>query len=259
MNNNCPNSLINSNCNCRSCCNNRVNYSNNNFVPIPGPRGPAGESATVNVGTTTTSAPGTNASVTNSGTSNNAVLNFVIPRGEAGTSATVNIGTTTTLPAGSNATVTNVGTATNAILNFGIPAGGSSTNEITSGSFISRNTQTFSSPNSIIELPITLNNNGIVKNTNSIISVPRSGRYMINYGIKSTTIGNIIGIYINGVNNTNTNLETLISDLNPSSSIILELNSNDTITLGAVNASIGIPLTLQTNTINSYITVMSLD
>jgi len=82
---------------------------------------------------------------------------------------------------------------------------------------------------------------------------------MINYGIKSTTIGNIIGIYINGVNNTNTNLETLISDLNPSSSIILELNSNDTITLGAVNASIGIPLTLQTNTINSYITVMSLD
>ncbi len=44
-------------------------------------------SATVTVGTTTTTAPGTNASVTNSGTKTNAILNFSIPRGEPGTPA----------------------------------------------------------------------------------------------------------------------------------------------------------------------------
>lgn len=40
--------------------------------------------ATVTVGSTTTGEPGTNASVTNSGTSSDAVLNFVIPRGAKG-------------------------------------------------------------------------------------------------------------------------------------------------------------------------------
>ena len=40
--------------------------------------------ATVTVGSTTTGEPGTNASVTNSGTSSAAVLDFVIPRGNAG-------------------------------------------------------------------------------------------------------------------------------------------------------------------------------
>ena len=40
--------------------------------------------ATVSVGTVTTGKPGTNASVTNSGTENDAVLNFTIPRGDPG-------------------------------------------------------------------------------------------------------------------------------------------------------------------------------
>jgi len=51
-----------------------------------GPTGPAGadgEAATVTVGTTTTGAPGTEASVTNVGTATDAILNFVIPAGEA--------------------------------------------------------------------------------------------------------------------------------------------------------------------------------
>lgn len=256
MNNNCTNPFIN--CCSNNCCRPR-NCCCNNITPIPGPPGRPGTNATVAVGTTTTGAPGTNASVTNSGTTNNAVLNFVIPRGEAGSAATINIGTTTTLPAGSDATVTNVGTPTNAILNFGIPGSNGAASIIDSGNFISRTSQTLTSNNSIIELPITLNSQNININNNNVISLSKQGRYLINYGIKSTTIGNTIGIYINGVNNPNTNIETQTSDLTPSSSIILDLNVNDTITLGAINASTSAPLTLQNNTINAYITIISLD
>jgi len=51
-----------------------------------GPTGPAGTSgsATVSIGTTTTGAPGSAASVTNTGTSTAAKLNFVIPQGPTG-------------------------------------------------------------------------------------------------------------------------------------------------------------------------------
>jgi hypothetical protein len=50
----------------------------------PGPQGPPGEAATVAVGTTSTGQPGSNASVTNSGTSSAAVLNFTVPAGATG-------------------------------------------------------------------------------------------------------------------------------------------------------------------------------
>ena len=49
-----------------------------------GETGPAGAAATINVGTTTTGEPGTQASVTNSGNTTNAVFNFTIPKGEKG-------------------------------------------------------------------------------------------------------------------------------------------------------------------------------
>jgi hypothetical protein len=49
-----------------------------------GPQGPTGEAATVTVGSTTTLNPGQSATVTNSGTSGAAVLNFGIPKGEKG-------------------------------------------------------------------------------------------------------------------------------------------------------------------------------
>lgn len=49
-----------------------------------GATGAAGAAATVSIGTVTTGAPDTAASVTNSGTSTNAVLNFTIPKGETG-------------------------------------------------------------------------------------------------------------------------------------------------------------------------------
>lgn len=103
-----------------------------------------GSAATIQVGTTTTGEPGTDAQVTNSGTSSAAVFNFVIPRGPQGeqgpqgiqgekgdTGATgqdgitpnIQVGTTTTLAAGSEATVTQRGTTANPIFDFGIPKG----------------------------------------------------------------------------------------------------------------------------------------
>ena len=58
-----------------------------NCTPIivgpTGPTGPAG-AATITVGTTTTTDPGTDATITNSGTNENVILNFTIPRGEDG-------------------------------------------------------------------------------------------------------------------------------------------------------------------------------
>lgn len=49
-----------------------------------GPTGPTGPGATIEVNSTTTGAPGTNASVTNVGSLQAALFNFVIPRGDVG-------------------------------------------------------------------------------------------------------------------------------------------------------------------------------
>jgi hypothetical protein len=118
-----------------------------------GATGPTGSAATVAVGTTTTATYGSNASVTNSGTSAAATLNFVIPQGPTGltgatgatgpqgpigvtgntgatgatgatgTAATIAVGTVTTGIAGSSATITNAGTSGAAVFNFAIPRG----------------------------------------------------------------------------------------------------------------------------------------
>ena len=48
------------------------------------PQGPQGVAATISVGTVTTGAAGSSASVTNSGTSGAAVFDFTIPRGDTG-------------------------------------------------------------------------------------------------------------------------------------------------------------------------------
>lgn len=54
-----------------------------------GTQGPPGQSATVSVGTTSTGAPGTPASVSNVGSSSVAILDFVIPQGIPGPPVTV--------------------------------------------------------------------------------------------------------------------------------------------------------------------------
>jgi hypothetical protein len=108
------------------------------MVATLGAPGPAGQAATVTVGSTATGDPGSDAIVVNSGTSSAAVLDFTIPRGDAGdqgpqgipgtpgtpgAAATVAAGTTTTGAPGSDAAVVNVGTSSAAVFNFTIPRG----------------------------------------------------------------------------------------------------------------------------------------
>ena len=115
-----------------------------------GATGAAGTAATIKVGTVSTGNAGSAVSVTNSGTSSEVILNFVIPKGDkgdqgqqgdiglqgppgpqgmkgatgaAGTAATIKIGTVTTGAAGTEAQVTNSGTTSAAVLNFTIPQG----------------------------------------------------------------------------------------------------------------------------------------
>jgi hypothetical protein len=87
-----------------------------------GPTGPAGAkgdaAATINVGTTATGNPGTNASVTNSGTSSAAVLNFVIPKGADGAAGATGP-TGPQGPAGSDASLSSITTT----VSLAIPAG----------------------------------------------------------------------------------------------------------------------------------------
>ena len=78
MNNNCHDNKIKKILDCGKQC---------NCTPIiVGPTGPTGPQgpASIAVGVTTTTDPGTNASVTNVGTNDNVILNFNIPRGETG-------------------------------------------------------------------------------------------------------------------------------------------------------------------------------
>jgi len=106
-----------------------------------GPAGATGSAGTVTIGTTVTGSAGGNASVSNSGTSSDAVLSFTLPKGASGTAgiqgsigltgatgaagdnATIAMGTITTLPENSSATVVNAGSDTAAVLNFGLPMG----------------------------------------------------------------------------------------------------------------------------------------
>lgn len=78
MNNNCFDNKIKKILDCGKQC---------NCTPvIVGPTGPTGPQGPVSiaVGVTTTTDPGTNASVTNVGTDDNVILNFNIPKGETG-------------------------------------------------------------------------------------------------------------------------------------------------------------------------------
>lgn len=65
---------------------------------VAGPSGPAGAAATVSIGTVTTGAAGTQATVTNSGTGNAAVLDFTIPQGAPGANGTGGGGGTSGIP-----------------------------------------------------------------------------------------------------------------------------------------------------------------
>ena len=188
---------------------------------IQGETGPAGadgrdgtdgEAATITVGSTTTGVAGTNASVTNSGTSSAAVFNFTIPRGDTGATgpagsdgqaATVSIGSTTTLPAGSSATVTNSGTSSAAVFNFAIPKGDTGskgpagdTNVIKSGT----TTIPALSAGEYIDVPIVISAQTST-NYSAVVTLSGSTSYWtwLRFTIANkTTTGFDIGVYNDG-------------------------------------------------------------
>ena len=107
-------------------------WSGSEWLSLEGPQGQAGQSATVDVGTTTTGAAGSDAEVVNVGSTAEAIFNFTIPtgaKGPDGEAGTQQVGTVTTnqLAPGSDATVVinNGGDATAAVWNytFGLAAG----------------------------------------------------------------------------------------------------------------------------------------
>ena len=91
--------------------------------PLPFIIGPRGFRSTVNIGTVTTGAEATQASVTNIGDEHDAVLDFEIPQGLKGDAATLRIGSVATGTPSSNVAVTNSGDEHNAVFNFSIPQG----------------------------------------------------------------------------------------------------------------------------------------
>jgi hypothetical protein len=98
-------------------------------------RGPAGEAATLAIGTTTSVSNAGTAAVTNVGTNTNGTLNFTLrdgptgpqgatgAQGPQGSAATVTVGTVGSVAFGGTATVTNSGTSGAAVLDFVVVQG----------------------------------------------------------------------------------------------------------------------------------------
>ncbi len=89
-------------------------------------KGGKGDTGTLAVGQVNTGQPGSNASVTNSGTNQEAIFDFTIPRGnqgEQGPSGQLTVGQVTTGSPGTDVEVVNSGTTENAALDFIIPRG----------------------------------------------------------------------------------------------------------------------------------------
>lgn len=63
---------------------NKAGLTNPKSVNIKGAKGDTGTAASIKIGSVTTGAAGSNASVANSGTASNVVLNFTLPRGKDG-------------------------------------------------------------------------------------------------------------------------------------------------------------------------------
>lgn len=70
---------------------NKAGLPNPTSVNIKGAKGDTGTAASITIGTVKTGAAGSNASVTNSGTASNVVLNFTLPRGKDGADGGVTV------------------------------------------------------------------------------------------------------------------------------------------------------------------------
>ena len=213
-------------------------------VGTPGPRGRDG-AGTITIGTTTTGDPGTDASVTNSGTAQNAILNFTIPRGETGPTGAQG-------PQGETGATGEQG-----------PAGEVATNEY-GYKYDTTNDSITLTANTATTVPLAQTGplNVITGSTENALTIGSTGTYKIDYffnGI-SNIEGNItLSVYNNGnllTGSTLTlNLETT-DERNISGSIIASLSESDVITLG-IESTTEIVVTPSSNT-NAYLSIVKL-
>ena len=213
-------------------------------VGTPGPRGRDG-AGTITIGTTTTGDPGTDASVTNSGTAQNAILNFTIPRGETGPTGAQG-------PQGETGATGEQG-----------PAGEVATNEY-GYKYDTTNDSITLTANTVTTVPLAQTGplNVITGSTENALTIGSTGTYKIDYffnGI-SNIEGNItLSVYNNGnwlTGSTLTlNLETT-DERNISGSIIASLSESDVITLG-IESTTEIEVTPSSNT-NAYLSIVKL-
>ncbi len=147
--------------------------------------GSDGNSATVTVGTTTTGAPGTNASVTNSGTAQNAVLNFTIPAGQNGKTPVITVGLTTTLEPDEPATATATPTQNGVQIDFGIPKGepGGTTPQ-SFASFINY-IALFTNASPLLFYPLTADSTGQIEQISMDQISLEPGYYLISYSVSA--------------------------------------------------------------------------
>ena len=213
-------------------------------VGTPGPRGSDG-AGTITIGTTTTGDPGTDASVTNSGTAQNAILNFTIPRGETGPTGAQG-------PQGETGATGEQG-----------PAGEVATNEY-GYKYDTTNDAITLTANTVTTVPLAQTGplNVITGSTENALTIGSTGTYKIDYffnGI-SNIEGNItLSVYNNSSLLTGStltlNLETT-DERNISGSIIASLSESDVITLG-IESTTEIVVTPSSNT-NAYLSIVKL-
>lgn len=213
-------------------------------VGTPGPRGRDG-AGTITIGTTTTGDPGTDASVTNSGTAQNAILNFTIPRGETGPTGAQG-------PQGETGATGEQG-----------PAGEVATNEY-GYKYDTTNDAITLTANTVTTVPLAQTGplNVITGSTENALTIGSTGTYKIDYffnGI-SNIEGNItLSVYNNSSLLTGStltlNLETT-DERNISGSIIASLSESDVITLG-IESTTEIVVTPSSNT-NAYLSIVKL-
>lgn len=201
-------------------------------IGTPGPRGRDG-AGTITVGTTTTGEAGTSASVTNSGTTQNAILNFTIPRGETGATGAQG------------------------------PAGVAVTNEYgykydTTNDVITLTANTVST----VDLTQTGPLNVITGGTTNALTIGSAGTYKIDYffnGISNTAGDVTLAVYNNSALVTGStltlNLETA-NEKSVSGNIIVTLSAGDVITLG-LESTTGVEVTPASNT-NAYLSIVKL-
>lgn len=205
-----------------------------------GPTGPAG--ATVTVGQTTTLAPGENASVTNSGTSSNAILNFSIPRGDVGP-------TGPTGPTGEQG-----------------PAGEDAEVTYAYASKYQTNNQAISlTANVISQVPLTENGPSInvINNEANKLSIIEDGVYKIDYSFAGTSSAAATitlevrnnGNTINGGKNSRVVTASGLADIQGST--LVNLTANDVIDL-AISSSENATIT-PTNETNAYLIIEKID